>query len=210
MKTRILYKLVGLVALTGASFSANAQLLNGGFELGTGAGASNWFQFGNAYREAFTPHSGDNSMKMFGNFNGGFNVTGAFQDFAISPGQSASADGYGINLASDAMSGDNFALIKLIYRDIGNNDLVASESAFIKATTPQDVWQHLTASLGAAPVNTHHGSLFMLFIQPDTTPFAGGAAFFDDLSVQVVPEPASIVAMVAGLGAIALRRRNSK
>ena len=210
MKTRILYKLVGLAALAGVAMTANAQLLNGGFELGTGADANNWFRFGNAYREAFTPHTGDYTMKMFGNFSGGFNVTGAFQDFAISPGQSASASGFGMNLSTDAMSGDNFALIKLIYRDIGNNDLVAAESAFIKASTPQDVWQSLSASLGAAPANTHHGSLFMLFIQPDTTPFAGGAVFFEDLSVQVVPEPASIIALAAGLGVIGLRRRAAK
>lgn len=207
MKTQNLSKVVGLVVLLGASVAANASILNGSFEDGNGADADNWIRFGNAYREDDFARTGAHSMKMFGNFSGGFNVTGAFQDFAISPGQSASASAFALNSSADAMSGGNWALIKLIYRDAGNNDLAFSESAFITAATPQDVWQGLSANLGPAPAGTHHGSLFMLFLQPE---FAGGSTFFDDLSVQVVPEPTTMLIMAAGLGVTALRRRQSK
>jgi len=209
MKTQNLSKVAGLVVLMGASVAAHASILNGSFENGSGANADNWIRFGNAYREPVSPLTGDHSMKMFGNFSGGFNVTGAFQDFAISPGQSASASVYARNWSADPMQAGNWALMKLIYRDAGNNDLVAIESAQINVSTPLDAWQQLTAALGPAPAGTHHGSLFLLFLQPEQN-FNGGSTFFDDASVQVVPEPASMLLMAAGLAITARRRRSSK
>lgn len=205
MKRQTLTFLTAFVAVA----ASQAQALNAGFENGSGTLASDWIQFGNSYREPAGAHSGTYAMKMFGNFTGGTNVTGAFQDFAISAGQSATSSVYALNASFDAMSGDNFAVLKLIYRDAGNNDLVAQESARITANTPADQFQLLTASLGPAPVGTDHGSIFLLFIQPDTTPFAGGSTFFDDVELTVVPEPTSIIALAAGLVAVAKRRRRA-
>lgn len=187
-----------LIAAFAAVATSHAQVLNASFESGTGTAASDWIQFGNSYREPVGARTGTHSMKMFGNFSGGTNVTGAFQDFAISAGQSATSSVYGLNASFDRMTGDNFALLKLIYRDAANNDLVAMESARITRDTTLDQFQLLTASLGPAPVGTDHGSIFLLFIQPDTTPFAGGAAFFDDVELTVVPEPGTMGAMMVG------------
>lgn len=200
---------LAIVSCVALSAVASADLLNGSFENGNGALADNWANFGNTFREPLNARTGNHSMKMFGQFSGGTSVSGVFQDFAITAGQSASASVYGLNWSSDAMSGDNFALLKLIYRDAGNNDLVSQESGRITASTTADQYQHLTAALGAAPAGTTHGSVFLLFIQPDTTPFAGGAAWFDDASVQVVPEPGTILALGAGL-AILVRGRRRK
>lgn len=205
MKLSHTVALVGLLAMTTVS---QAQILNGSFEDGSGTDATNWFRFGNAYREPVGARTGTFSMKMFGSFSGGTNVTGAFQDFAIAPGQTASASVYGLNMSTDAMSGDNFAVLKLIYRDAANNDILAQESAVrIARNTPFDQFQLMTASLGAAPANTDHGSLFLLFVQLDSTPFAGGATFFDDAQVSVVPEPGTIIALSAGVVALIRSRR---
>ncbi len=202
-------KMLAVGLLTGAALASQAAIVNGSFELGNGADASNWIRFGNAYREMDTSsvdvsRTGSHSMKMFGNFSGGFNVTGAFQNFAIAPGQSATAKGYGMTLSGDKMSGGNWALLKLIYRDAGDNDLAFSESLFINANTTPDVWHELTMSLGPAPAGTAKGSLFMLFLQPE---FAGGSAFFDDLEVNVVPEPATMTALAIGVGCMLRKRR---
>ena len=185
-KIRLLQPAIALLAALGLSSIAQAQLLNPGFEEGNGRFPTNWIGFDNFYREPVGFLSGSYSMKLFGNFTGGVNASGAYQNFAISPGQSAAASVHGLNASFDAMSGDNFAILKLIYRDANNTDLVASESIRIDRNTPLDQWQLLTAQLGPAPANTTHGSLFVLFIQLDTTPFAGGAAFFDDATLDVI------------------------
>ena len=164
---------------------AGAQVQNPSFEAGTGFSSDNWFQFNNTYREALVPRTGEFSLKMFGQFTGGTSVSGAYQDFAIAPGQTATAAVWAQTASFDQMQGDNFAILKLIYRDVNNNDLVAVESPRITAATTPDVYQNLVASLGAAPAGTHHGSVFLLFIQPDTTPFAGGSTFFDDVTLSV-------------------------
>lgn len=197
-------KMLAVGLLTGAALASQAAIVNGSFELGNGADANDWIRFGNAYREDDASRTGLHSMKMFGNFTGGFNVTGAFQNFAIAPGQSATAKGYGMTLSGDKMSGANWALLKLIYRDAGDNDLAFSESMFIDANTTPDVWHELTMSLGPAPAGTAKGSLFMLFLQPEV---AGGSAFFDDLEVNVVPEPATMTALAIGVGCMLRKRR---
>lgn len=172
------------LAFLSISALSGAQL-NPSFEQGNGFQSTDWFQFNNTFREQLVPRTGEFSLKMFGQFTGGTSVSGAYQDFAIAPGQSASASVYGMTASFDALQGDNFALLKLIYRDAANNDLVAIESGRITANTAPDVYQQLTAALGPAPAGTDHGSIFLLIVQPDTTPFAGGSAFFDDVSLSV-------------------------
>lgn len=193
-----------LAGLLGTNF-AFGQILNPSFEDGTGVDADNWFRFGNAYRENTGARTGDFAMKMFGNFSGSFNVTGAFQDFAISEGQSASASVFAQTLSGDQLTGGNRALLKLIYRDAANNDLLFMESALIDANSAPDTFLELTASLGAAPVGTDHGSVFFLFLQEADN--AGGSAFFDDVSVEVVPEPVSLFGLAALATVVARRKR---
>jgi len=175
-----------LIALGSAMVGvAHADLSNPSFEDPLGGPVGNWFFFGNGFREPVNARTGGNTAKFFGQFSGGTSVSGGFQDFAISEGQYAYASGFGFNWLPDRMSGDNFAIIKLIYRDAANNDLVAIESGRITASTRVNAWQALSAALGPAPAGTDHGSVFLLFIQPDTTPFAGGSAWFDDMSLVV-------------------------
>lgn len=194
------------VASTALAALGSASILNGSFEDGSGADADNWIKFGNAFRENTGARTGDYSMKMFGNFVSGGSTTGAFQDFDINVGESASASVFAQTLSGDQMSGENFALLKLIYRDAADNDLVSMESERITANTTPDQLMELTASLGPAPAGTDHGSIFLLFVQTDADPFAGGSTFFDDVSVNVVPEPASMSALVL-LGGLALRKK---
>lgn len=185
MMTNVLKSLT-LLALSGAMVgAAQADLSNASFESEIGTPVNNWFFFNNGFREPANARTGSYSAKFFGQFTGGTSVSGCFQDFAISEGQSAYASGFGQNWIADRMSGDNFAIIKLIYRDSSNNDLVSVESGRITAATAVNKWQALSASLGPAPFGVDHGSVFLLFIQPDTTPFAGGSAWFDDMSLIV-------------------------
>lgn len=204
---------VATLAMALVAPMAFGQILNGSFEAGTGADADSWTRFGNAFREANTPNgsfarTGTHSMKQFGNFSGGFNVTGAFQNFAISTGETVSASVWAQTLLADRMSGGNSALLKLVYFDANNAEVAFAESNFIDATTTPDTYIELTASLGPAASNVAYGQLLLLHLQPAV---AGGSVFFDDVSldVEAVPEPATMA--VLGLAAAAaLRKRRQK
>lgn len=166
--------------------SSMAQASNSGFEYGVGNVATGWNKFGNAFREAIQPRSGSYSMKLFGNFTGGSNVTGVYQDLPVGPGVRVAASAWAINRQADAMSGDNYAVLKIIFRDALNNDLLSAESNRITFSTPKDTYRMLSVSLAQAPLGTHHCSVFILFVQPASTPFASGSTLFDDLRVSVL------------------------
>lgn len=206
-----MYKLTSAfaaVAMTALlASSASAQLSNASFETDAGPvyGATDWNAFGNVFTEAVIPRTGVNTLKMFGNFSGQFNVSGAFQDFAIAEGESVSASVWAQNASFDALTGGNRALLKLVYFDAADNEIAASESNMIDANTQQDEFVLLTTSLGPATANTARASVFLLFLQEADN--AGGAAFFDDASIAVVPEPATMTLLGAGLLALAARRK---
>ncbi|MCE9559858.1 MAG: hypothetical protein K8R88_13025 [Armatimonadetes bacterium] len=189
MKNRFIGALATFVATLVLVSSASAQISNGGFELGTSPDADNWTVLSNnAVRETNpgAARTGSAAMHMYGQFGAGQTDAVMSQDFAITPGKSATLTGYGQHLSSDAIGGTNLALIQVAYVDAANNIISASDSALITAATAQDSYQLLTASLGAAPANVAHGRVYLLFIQFGTAP---GSVYFDDLSVVVADPP---------------------
>lgn len=160
---------------------AAAQVKNPFFEQGTGNALTSWTMFGNAYRDQTQPYEGAYDLKLFGNFTGGANTTGAYQLVPMSPGRRIETTVWAINRTADPMAGNNYALLKVIYRNAANVDLASSESKRITATSPRDVWHRLSASLDPAPAGTTQCAVFLLFIQPSSTPFASGATLFDKL-----------------------------
>ena len=76
--------------------SAQNLLTNGDFDQ-LGGGLAGWGAFGNAFGEpsappAIDPRSGTHVAKMFGNFTGGFNVSGIFQSFPAAAGETYTLD----------------------------------------------------------------------------------------------------------------------
>ncbi len=199
--------LLTLFAVPFLSSAAFGQFLNTGFEAGSGDDATGWTRFGNAYAQGANARTDQRSAKLFGNFSGGFNVTGIFQEIAFTPTSGVTASVYGYNPSTDAVDPANTAIMKLIYRDAAGNDLAANEASLNTAASAYDSWQLLTASLGAAPAGTAKISVFLLYLQPE---FGGGAAFFDDVSVQVSPVPEPATFAVLGLGLIPVLRRRRR
>ncbi|MFZ4574241.1 MAG: hypothetical protein ACOYN0_07570 [Phycisphaerales bacterium] len=198
MRTTVLV-MGAATALAAASANAN-ELTNPGFE----AGYAGWISFGNAYTElgsaTFPAHSGDRHAKMFGNFSGGFNVTGAFQSFSAAPGQTWSIDCFSYNWSTDPMSGGNWAVMKLAFFNASNSEIGAAEGIILNAASPRDAWIDNAEVFGVAPAGTVSVQTFLLFLQPE---FAGGAAWFDD----VVVTPAPGAAALLGLGGLLAGRR---
>ena len=195
--------------------AAQNVLVNPGFETGTAPGnpdaygAPGWNVFGNVYNVSTPepapsgPHSGNGALKEFGTFTGNYGVSGAFQSFSTTVGTMWSLSGFGLNSSSDPMQTGNYALLKISFQDASNNELLGIESNYITLTSALDQWQALSAS-GTAPAGTDHVDFFALFVQPL---YAGGSAFFDDISATTVPAPGASAMLLASGLLLARRRR---
>ncbi|MBK7405141.1 MAG: hypothetical protein IPJ41_11035 [Phycisphaerales bacterium] len=201
---------LALGALGAASTALAGNLLtNPGFE----DGLNGWIAFGNAYPESsnppqFEPFEGDGVVSMFGNFSGGFNVTGIFQEFAASEGQAWTMDAYSRHWSGDAMVGNgapdsNWVVMKLAFKDAGDNEIGSAERTILDGTFAPDVWYDNDPVTGIAPAGTVQVETFILYLQPL---FDGGAAHIDNVSVVPAPGAASLLA-VFGLGVSRRRRR---
>jgi zinc transporter ZupT len=177
-------------------------LVNPGFE----SGLSGWTPFGNVFAESVTPNSGTGVAKMFGNFSGGFNVSGLFQTFAASEGEVWSFDGYFRHNTGDALVGmgppdANWVVMKFEFRDASDAVTGAIESTVLTGASPTDTWIDAAPISLTAPANTQSVWAFFLYLQPS---FDGGAVLIDDASL--VPAP-STAGLLAGSSVVLLRRR---
>jgi len=201
--------MIALATITGEAQASSVPIVNPGFELGL----SGWSTFGNTFYVSNPnpvpdgAHGGTNSAKEFGTFPG---VSGAFQTFAASPGQTWDLQGFIINASSDAMQASagntNFALVKISFQNSSSTELLGIDSQHITAATPQDIWENVDAN-GVAPAGTTQVQLFCLFVQPGTL---GGSAGFDDISATVVPEPSSVALVLTGLGGLVMFARKRR
>ena len=137
------------------------QLVNPGFESGSGTAASNWTEFNDAYRAATnntlsqtTALGGANSMKIYGPFNASPGIAGAFQDIHASPGQTWEFYGFGLNWSGDPMTNTTgYGVAQLIFLNSSSNAISTSESQHFDSTTPYDQWQYFL-TVGTAPAGT--------------------------------------------------------
>jgi hypothetical protein len=196
-----LARTIGLLALlTIAAPSAHAQnvLTNPGFEDGaTGYGAGpGWTAFGNVFTEAanppaIVPYGGNQLVKMFGGFAGGFSVSGFFQSYPAAPGETWSLSSKSRHFSGDAMFGvsvpnggnGNWVVQKLIFRANGVDDIASTESTILDGSFPTDMWFDNPAVTLVAPPTTTTVWAFLLYLQPAND---GGAAQIDDVKLEKV------------------------
>ena len=163
-------------------------LANPGFE----GGLEGWTTFGNAFHEvaappAIVPQSGSGLLKMFGNFSGGFNVSGAFQTFGAAEGQTFTLDAASRHFSGDSLQGsgpasDNWVVMKIAFFDAGGSEIAGAEELILDGDSPTDTWIDNNAVSGTAPAGTRTVQALLLYLQPA---FDGGAAYFDDVVFSV-------------------------
>ncbi len=181
----------GAALIDDVSFTATSQppsgnlLANADFE----SGLSGWSVFGNAFGEstnppAIVPQSGSQACKMFGNFSGAFDVSGIYQSFPASPGQTFTIDAWSRHFAGDALIGggppnDNWVVMKMAFFDAGGTEIGGAERIILDGNSPTDTWIHNAPVNGTAPPGTATVQCLILYLQPGN---AGGAALIDDVS----------------------------
>ncbi len=141
-----------------------------------------WTTYGNAFVDTGFPRTGSNSAKLFGQFNGGYNSSGLFQEMAVTPGQRWRASAYWLNRSLDRMQGANQAVIKLEWYDAAGSLLEANETVALTASSVLNTYLQ-RAVQGAAPPGAARVRLALVFVQPAS---AAGAAFVDDVLLEQV------------------------
>lgn len=198
---------VALVMPIAAQGDGVNLLENPGFE----DGLDGWQTFGNVFAESsnppmFEPFEGDGLVSTFGNFSGGFNVSGLFQEFAAAPGSEWTLDVYSRHFSGDSLIGNgpdasNWVVQKLAFKNAADEEIGAAESIILTGASPTDTWIDNDAIVGIAPDGTVQVEALFLYLQPA---FDGGAAHLDN--AVLTPEPT--IAAFLSLGAlVALRRR---
>jgi len=164
---------------------ATLPLTNPGFE----SGLIGWDTFGNFFAEAasppgIVPRNGNSVGKAYGMFSGGFNVSGAYQVFAASPGETYALDCHARHWSGDALTGSgapnaNWAEKKIEFCDAMGAVISHAKQVALDGTMPTDTWVHTPTVVAIAPAGTVTVRALLLFLQPG---LAGGAAQFDDVA----------------------------
>jgi hypothetical protein len=177
--------LVGVALLMMGSVAGAQNLLaNPGFE----TGLTGWFGFGNQYGETanppqFVPLTGSGLASMFGNWTGGFNVSGIFQEFPTAAGETWEMSSNARHWSGDAIPGvgapdNNWVVQKMAWFDASNAEIGGVESTILNGTYATDTWFASGTISGTAPAGTVKVQALILYLQPS---FDGGAAHIDDV-----------------------------
>lgn len=207
------------VALLVCAMSASANILtNGTFEGGTTAGWTKWWaSWSNssaitATAAAEAKYTGNYGMKLQIN---GFSSAGVYQQVAVTPGEryilsgmwkgmNASGNWFEVLLLDGAWSlsqADDPALVEA-------NLIAGYDGGFGYPPPATFGWEPFSATYAQWPLadgtRVASGSVMTVVLK------IGGSnpyAYFDDVSLELVPEPSSLFALATGLGALGFIRR---
>ncbi|MEL6329701.1 MAG: glycoside hydrolase family 16 protein [Planctomycetota bacterium] len=168
-----------------------SMLLDPGFEDDDGA-MSEWPRFGNVIDNVVsdwgTPLDGERSLKMYGQFSGEENYSGAFQNVSIGGGEWLTVGAHALTRSEDSIAGTgNSAIMKIeFYSKAGGVYGSASfldEASVVIADggSPEDTWSYLELT-AVAPSDAVEARVSIQFVQPASSP--GGSVFVDSVALR--------------------------
>ena len=166
-----------------------SRLLDAGFEDNDGS-LDNWQTFGstidNIQSDWGTPLDGTRSLKMYGQFDGDANFSGAFQNIAITGGSKIDISASTLTRSEDSLVGsDNEVLMKVeFYSEAGaeygsENFLGESILSIADGTMSEDNWESHSHQ-AYAPLEAVEARLTFSFQQ--TAANQGGSVFVDSVT----------------------------
>jgi hypothetical protein len=218
IKTMAALAAAGVFTLAaGQSSRAQNLLADPGFELGLTApnpnpnGLTGWANFnGAAFLNTPLSHSGQYVLDTPDN-GGGYSVPGTYQDFAASAGEVFTLSGWVYTPNALVANDNDFAILQLSFftgsppnNYAGGTGVGAAVGVNVGdpnggggVALPQGVWTFASVS-ATAGAGTQSMGAYLLDINAD----ANADFYFDDMSLQVVPEPTTLA--LAGLGGLSL------
>jgi beta-glucanase (GH16 family) len=169
-------------------------LTDPGFESGGGS-LDAWQRFGNTIGNVSsdhgTPRDGERSLKLYGQFNGQTNASGAFQGVAVAAGDRVRASAHTLIRSEDLILGSaNRAEMKLEFYNqsggaYGSSQFLGESAVTIaNGSSPQDTWSRFEIE-ALAPAGAVEARLVFAFVQPQGN--QGGAVFVDSVSLTTSP-----------------------
>jgi beta-glucanase (GH16 family) len=196
---RMVVDYVRIYAATNGFACGGNALTNPGLEF---SGLANWKLYGAGFNtllanttNSLPIHSGSNAFKVFGQFTGGENYSGMYQDIPSVPGRNYGGNGWAITPSGDQIAVANSAWLEVSFRDLSSNVLSLYRSAVVDPTSAPGTWLNLaitnqfnpttfaligTATNLIAPSGTAFVRYQILFRQPAS---ANGSVLFDDLNL---------------------------
>ena len=159
-------------------------LVNGDFETGD---ASGWTSHGSG---GFSADSGSNAYALWGQFNGAENWSGILQTFSAAEGDTFCMDSQSYNRSADPMAGDNRMVMKIVFKDAGNNEVGSQEVDILTAASATDTWLDHDAIEATAPANTASVEAHILFGQDAAN--TAGAGHVDNITFEQAACPGYI------------------
>ena len=221
-------KMIGLITasvimLCVASASSASLIIDGGFEVD---GIPSWTLVGEASAEIApsTLVNGSQALKLFGDFGTTNEFTVASQFIAVDGinlmiGDEVWLEGLIGHLSGDALEGINLAYIEVAIVNIfGGIDFTnLAQSAFLNASSPTDVFLEVMTPkieipnivMGDAVGFVRVAAVFYQENRVTGVDFDNGAAWFDDLRLNVVPSPSTLALFILGFSGLLLARRTS-
>ncbi len=164
-----------------ATCSASGPLVNAGFDTGTLSGWSTFGSLGpNLVVTNALPYSGTHSARVMGQFNGGLNYSGFYQDLAARPGQLWRATARLHTPTNNPLTGTLQVVTKVEF--LGSTGLLAEYIAPTFTTnSPVGVYVPVTVT-GVAPEGATSARLAVVFIQETNT---AGMVYVDGCSLSL-------------------------
>jgi hypothetical protein len=177
------------------AFAGAATFYNPGFE----DGFAYWQPWGNAFAVTgasigVTPHGGTYVLKMYGNFSGAYNTTGAFQPVPAKPGQIWSLSGFVQTPASDSISGkQNYVQISVEFYDASGAQVgTPAPVTVLNGSSSVGTWLPAGPLQMTAPAGTVSARAVFIFVQPAVGLYEGGSGLVDDVTFHIVGGPPSV------------------
>ena len=184
-----------LPAKSVASFtwpSRHADFDNGGFEQ-LGGTLNAWVVFGNSINNVTSAaehvFDGDQSLKLFGQFNGNDNFSGISQGISVAEGDVVRASSSIFVDSMDTLVGtENEVVMKIEFFDeyggvFGTSDLISEHQITIaNSNSPEDLWTDYFL-METAPTGAQEARLVFYFRQPHNE---AGAVHIDNSLIEVL------------------------
>lgn len=193
------------LAFAGTAMGADVAA-NGGFELGMGADADSWEEFGGASRDSSAPIAGDWSMQLNASEASGNLASGVTYNSVFNGGFASLEENTNVNLSFDANINLGVAgVANYVVRILNDDGAIVADSGFQGMTSANSL-DITVPSFGPNP-NDVFAAFVLIQTQAGAVQGSFAEATIDNVVIDATLVPAPGALALLGLGGLGIARR---